>query len=59
MFFIDYHQFADNRQLLSFYKKWANVLNNFDLPAPMTPVTADLDCMTAIFWLLFSKKRIL
>lgn len=59
MFFIDYHQFADNRQLLSFYKKWANVLNNFDLPDTMMSVTSDLNCMTATLWLLFSKKRVL
>ena len=59
MFFIDYHQFADNRQLLFFYKKWANVLNNFDLPVPLMPVTSDLSCVMPILWLLFSKKRVL
>ena len=42
MFFIDYHQFADNRQLLFFYKKWANVLNNFDLRRANPPFTNDI-----------------
>jgi hypothetical protein len=30
MLFIDYHQFADKRRCL-LHKKWANVLNKFDL----------------------------
>jgi hypothetical protein len=56
MFFIDYHQLADNRQLLFFYKKWANVLNKFELSG-LNAVVAFRQTINGIAFLLYFKPK--
>lgn len=56
MLFIDYHQFADKRRCL-LHKKWANVLNKFDLNGAKADVTFPLAVGCAAFLLCFKAKR--
>ena len=57
MFFTDYHQFADYRHFVRLYKKWANVLNKFELSG-LNAIGAFCQTINGMAFLLcFKPKR--